>query len=93
MRRMGEAMLAPCEHCRTMFETSEEIANEPTMRLDGKRGLYCQRCRPFFLPGTAPAVRTGQTVREIIEPNERCPTCGEPVVSIFDHIDIDCSHD
>lgn len=23
--------------------------------------------------------------------NERCPTCGEPVVSVFDHVDVDCT--
>jgi hypothetical protein len=23
----------------------------------------------------------------------RCPTCGHPVASIFEHIDIDCEHD
>lgn len=23
----------------------------------------------------------------------RCPTCGHPVESIFDHIAIDCEHD
>jgi len=27
------------------------------------------------------------------EIHERCPTCAEPVCSIFDHIDIDCAHD
>lgn len=26
-------------------------------------------------------------------PTQRCPTCGHPVASIFDHIHIDCAHD
>jgi hypothetical protein len=25
--------------------------------------------------------------------NDRCPHCGHPVESFFDHIDIDCEHD
>lgn len=26
-------------------------------------------------------------------PQAQCPTCGELVDSIFDHVDIDCEHD
>ena len=27
------------------------------------------------------------------ELTERCPTCAEPVASIFDHVDRDCEHE
>lgn len=27
------------------------------------------------------------------ELNERCPTCADPVKTIFDHLDVDCKHD
>lgn len=35
--------------------------------------------------------KAAQREREAEPPKlKRCPTCGEPVASIFDHVDVDC---
>jgi hypothetical protein len=89
----GWTLISGMEDISDRIERASEWTKANGPLLPDEQATIEMMIKAQIARGMLDLIRALGMEKEFGLPRERCPTCGEFVDSIFDHVDRDCEHD